>query len=129
MKLAKLYLHGSGVARDEVKAAAWYIIAGENGSREAKRRSIEITRGMSQSGIAEVRLAVGRMYRNGIGARVDDVAAYAWFELARAAGDPRAEAEENSLRSTMKDAEVQAARQRAASWLRAHSLARRTGDR
>jgi len=129
MNLARLYLSGRGVARDEVRAAAWYIIAGENGSREAKRRSIEITRRMSKSGIGEVRLAVGQMYRNGIGAHVDDIAAYAWFELARAAGDRRAEAEESSLRSTMKNAEVQAARQRAASWLRSHSLARRARER
>jgi TPR repeat protein len=121
MDLAQAYLAGDNVPEDQAKAASWYIMAGENGSAEGKRRSIEITHGMAPFQIGEIRFDLGKMYMNGIGAARDYVSAYAWFELAKAAGDIRAQAEENALEPKMDPGQVQEARQRASQWLQSHS--------
>ena len=121
MDLAQAYLAGDNVPEDRAKAASWYIMAGENGSAEAKRRSIEITHGMSSFQIGEIRFDVGKMYMNGMGATQDYVSAYAWFELAKAAGDIRAQAEEDTLEKKMDSDQVQEGKQRASQWLQSHS--------
>jgi TPR repeat protein len=120
IRLARAYLSGDGVPKSLEKAASWYIIAGENGSAQAKRRSIELTRGMAPSEIAQIRFDVGKMNMEGIGTRKNFVAAYTWFELSKAAGDVRAEAAEQRLRSQMQPAEVQEGKHRAFLWLQSH---------
>jgi TPR repeat protein len=121
MDLAQAYLTGDNVPEDQEKAASWYIMAGENGSTEGKRRSIEITHGMAPFQIGEIRFDLGKMYMNGIGAAQDYVSAYAWFELAKAAGDIRAQAQQDTLEQKMDSGQVQEARQRASQWLQSHS--------
>jgi hypothetical protein len=121
MDLAQAYLTGDNVPVDQAKAASWYIMAGENGSAEGKRRSIEITHGMAPFQIGEIRFNLGKMYMSGTGAAQDYVSAYAWFELAKAAGDIRAQAEENTLEQKMDSGRVQEGRQRASQWLKSHS--------
>jgi hypothetical protein len=121
MDLAQAYLTGDNVPEDRAKAASWYIMAGENGSAEGKRRSIEITHGMALFQIGEIRFDLGKMYMSGTGAAQDYVSAYAWFELAKAAGDIRAQGEENTLEQKMDSGQVQEGRQRASQWLQSHS--------
>ena len=122
IRLARAYMSGDGVPKSLEKAASWYIIAGENGSAQAKRRSIELTRGMAPSEIAQIRFDVGKMNMEGIGTRKDFVGAYTWFELSKAAGDVRAEAAEEKLRSQMQPAEVREGKHRASVWLQSHVM-------
>ena len=121
LKLAEGYLEGNGGQREPEKAASWYIIAGENGSVKAKRRSIQITRGMAPFQIGQIRFDVAKMFMNGIGTTKDDVAAYTWFELAKAEGDVRAEGEEEILKRRMQPAQVKQANRRASAWLQSHA--------
>jgi len=121
MDLAQEYLTGNNLPQDRAKAVSWYIIAGENGSAEAKRRAIEVTHGMAPFQIAEIRYDVGKMYMKGVGTGSDYISAYAWFELAKAAGDIRAQAEEAKLEQKMEPGQVQQARKQASEWLQSHS--------
>src|SRR5581483_9607264 len=127
MSLAQAYLEGDGVLKNQEKAASWFIIAGENGSAKAKRRSIEITRGMARAQIARIRFDVGKMYKDGTGVRKNYISAHTWFELSKAAGDIRAEDEEKILRTRMQPAQVKEGQNRASAWLRSHF--RRVHDR
>jgi TPR repeat protein len=121
LRLAQAYLEGKGLPRNAEKAASWYIIAGENGSLKAKQRSIEVTRGMASFEIGQIRFDVAKMFMNGIGTRRDNVAAYTWFELAKAAGEVRAEGEEEILNTRMRPAQVEEAKRRASTWLQSHA--------
>src|SRR5690348_1286811 len=121
LKLAEAYLNGEGLPRNAEKAASWYIMAGENGSAKAKRRSIEVTRGMAPFEIGQIRFDVGKMFMNGIGTRSDNVAAYTWFELAKAAGEVRADGEEQILKTRMQLPQVEQAKRRASTWLQSHA--------
>ena len=121
MDLAQAYLTGDNLPQDRAKAVSWYIIAGENGSAEAKHRAIEVTRGMAPFQIAEIRYDVGKMYMKGVGTHSDYVSAYSWFELAKAAGDIRAQTEETLLEQKMEPGQVQQARKQASEWLHSHS--------
>lgn len=120
IRVAQAYMTGNGVPKSPEKAASWYIIAGENGSATAKRRSIEVTRGTALAEIAQIRFDVGKMYMDGIGTRKDYVAAYTWFELAKAAGDIRAEHEEEVLQTRMQPHQVREGKHRASAWLQSH---------
>ena len=66
------------------------------------------------------RFNVGKMFVKGTAVPADSVAAYSWFELAKAAGDIRADAEQAKLAAIMRPAEIAEARDRAAAWLQAH---------
>ncbi|HVH87416.1 MAG TPA: GAF domain-containing protein [Terriglobales bacterium] len=125
INLGQSYLTGNKLPEDRAKAASWYIMAGENGNAEAKRQSIEITRGMAPFQIGEIRFDLGKMYLDGVGAHQNYISAYRWFELAKAAGNIRAESEENTLEQKMSPVQIQEARQQASQWLQSHS--RRTG--
>lgn len=120
IRLAQAYMSGDGVPKSREKAASWYIIAGEKGSAGAKRRSIEVTRGMAPAEIARIRFDVAKMHMDGIGTRKDYIAAYTWFELSKAAGDIRVEHEEEILRTRMQPDQVQEGKQRASIWLQSH---------
>ncbi|GEM_PF-2629913 len=120
LRLAQAYFEGNGLPRNAEKAASWYIIAGENGSVKAKQRSIEVTRGMAQFQIGQIRFDVGKMFMNGIGTRRDNVAAYTWFELAKAAGDVRAQSQKEILETSMQPSQVEEAKRRASTWLQSH---------
>ena len=121
LRLAQGYLQGNGVPRSAEKAATWYIIAGENGSIEAKRRSIAVTRGMAPFQIGQIRFDVGKMFMNGIGIRRDNIAAFTWFQLAKAAGEVRAEGEEEILKTRMQPAQVEEGKSHASTWLQSHA--------
>lgn len=120
IELARAYMNGDGVTKSREKAASWYIIAGENGSATAKRRSIEVTHEMTLAQIAQIRFDVGKMYMDGVGTGKDYVTAYKWFELAKAAGNRRAQGEEEILSTRMQPIQVQDGRQRASIWLESH---------
>jgi hypothetical protein len=122
--LANRYSHGEGVGMDKVKATAWYIVAGANGDRQAKSVAVQMSHELSQFEIAQVRLNVGRMYRDGIGTSPDVIAAYSWFVLARAAGDARAKEEQQKLEHRMQPVQLSEARRRAAEWISSHHFRR-----
>lgn len=122
--LAQAYLTGDEVPQDSAKAASWYIMAGQNGNLEAKRKAVEVTRGMAPFQIGAIRFNLGKMYELGIGSQQDFISAYMWFELARASGDIRASAEEIRLQKKMKSVQVEEARNRASSWLQSHAKGR-----
>jgi TPR repeat protein len=67
------------------------------------------------------------MFVKGTAVPVDSVAAYYWFELAKAAGDVRAADEQAKLAAIMTPAEMAKARERAAEWLQVHREKRVTG--
>jgi hypothetical protein len=118
--LARDFEVGDGVGQDRVKANAWYILASINGNREAKTAATAIAARMTPLEIGMARFNVGKMFVKGTAVPADPVAAYSWFELAKAAGDVRAEVEQAKLAAIMRPAEMAEARDRAAAWLQAH---------
>jgi hypothetical protein len=128
ISLGDRYRKGDGVTSDKVKAAAWYIIAGAHGNERAKRGSVLITHDLPQFEIGEIRFNVGKMYSEGIGGRRDLVSAYSWFALAQAAGDVRAQSEQEKLEHIMTDAQISEAFHRASGWLAAHRPQRHSRD-
>lgn len=118
--LAKDFEVGSGVGQDLVKASAWYILASINGNEEAKAAARAIAARMTPLEIGRARFIVGKMFVKGTAVRPDSVAAYSWFELAKDAGDVRADVEQAKLAAIMRPAEIARARDRAAAWLQAH---------
>jgi TPR repeat protein len=128
ISLGDRYRKGDGVTSDKVKAAAWYIIAGAHGNERAKRESVLITHDLPQFEIGEIRFNVGKMYSEGIGGRRDLVSAYSWFALAQAAGDVRAQSEQEKLEHIMTDAQISEAFHRASGWLAAHRPQRHSRD-
>jgi hypothetical protein len=128
ISLADRYTKGDGVRADEVKAAAWYIIAGAHGNERAKRESVLITHDLPQFEIGEIRFNVGKMYSDGIGGQRDLITAYSWFALAQAAGDVRAQSEQEKLEHIMTDAQISVAFHRASEWLAAHRTRHNSRD-
>jgi GAF domain/Sel1 repeat len=118
--LARDFEVGDGVGQDRVKANAWYILASTNGSREAKVAATAIAARMTPLEIGMSSFNVGKMFVKGTAVPADSVAAYSWFELAKAAGDIRADNEQAKLAAIMTPAEMAKARERAAAWLQAH---------
>lgn len=100
-----------------VKAATWYVLAGIGGDQRAKDSAAELTRNFQPFEIAQVQFNVGKMFAAGLGVPRDQVSAYAWFLLAQAAGDVRADTELARLSPTMTPQETAAVRQRVAVWL------------
>ena len=81
--LALLYANGTGVAQDDAEAVRWLRLAGEQGHGVAQARLGDLY----ASGEDGVRypfhlLALGDMYRGGIGVPRNYVAAYKWFDIA-----------------------------------------------
>jgi len=120
--LALRYERGDGLARDQIKACVWYIIAGANGDLAAKQRAVQLSHRLSQYQIAEIRFNVGKMYMEGLAGQRDLVSAYSWFALAQAAGDIRAPVEQEKLESVMTHEQVLEGWRRASAWLLAHHV-------
>lgn len=118
--LAARYEKGDGLERDLLKACVWYIMAGANGDLSAKHRAVQLSHGLPQFQIAEIRFNVGKMYMRGTGVKRDLVAAYSWFALAGAAGDIRARDQEEALEAEMSRDQVSEALRRASEWLLSH---------
>lgn len=114
---ADYYASRTNSEKDLVKAATWYVIAGIGGDRRAKDSATELTRNFQPFEIAQVQFNVGKMFAAGMGVPRDQVSALAWFLLAQAAGDVRADTEITRLSTTMTPEETAAARQRVAVWL------------
>ncbi|HET9743652.1 MAG TPA: GAF domain-containing protein [Terriglobales bacterium] len=115
--LADHYVAGEGVTRDLVRAETWYVIASLGGNAKAKRISTEMTSKLRPFEIAQTRFNVAKMFQDGMGVSPDLVASYSWLVLAQAAGDPRAQSEEDKLAAVMKPEEIAQARERAHAWL------------
>lgn len=127
--LANRYANGDGVGVNNVRATAWYIVAGANGDRQAKSAAVHMSHELSQFEIAQVRFNVATMYRDGIGSPPDVIAAYSWFVLAGAAGDVRAKGEQQRLEQRMRPVQLSEARRRAAEWISSHHSPRSRADK
>lgn len=114
---ADYYAGRQGSGKNLVKAATWYVVAGIGGDQRARESATEITRNLQPFEIAQVQFNVGKMFASGLGVPRDQVSAYAWFLLAQAAGDVRADVELAKLSQTMTAEESATARQRASEWL------------
>ena len=126
VSLAEHYVAGNGVTRDRVKAAVWYVIAGARGDQEASRSAVRIMQNLQPYEIDQVHFNLGTMFRDGIGTSRNLIAAYAWFTLAKAAGDVRANAAILNLEQVMRPAEVAEGRRRAAAWIDSHRTSLQT---
>lgn len=115
--LADHYVAGDGVTRDLVRAETWYVVASLAGNAKAKRSATEMTSRLRPFEIAQTRFNVAKMFQDGMGVSPDLVASYSWLVLAQAAGDPRAQNEEDKLAGVMKPEEIAQARERAHAWL------------
>jgi len=121
LNLARAYERGSGIVRDEQKAAEWYRKAAEAGNAVAQNRLGEMYRSgeaveenkqaavgwwhkSARQGNADAMCNLGRAYYNGEGVDIDDTLSYAWFVLAKRAGCERAaeavEREESQVRTS-----------------------------
>jgi hypothetical protein len=118
--VAKDFEIGNGVSQDLVKANTWYILASINGIGPAKASATAMAARMTPLEIGMARFNVGNMFLKGTAVPTDFIAAFSWFELAKAAGDIRAEVEEAKLAAIMSPMEITEARNRAAAWLHAH---------
>jgi hypothetical protein len=114
---ADYYAARQSSATDLVKATTWYVVAGIGGDQRARNSAAELTGNLQPFEIAQVQFNVGKMFAAGLGVPRDPVSAYAWFLLAQAAGDVRADTELARLSQSMNAQETAAARQRVAVWL------------
>jgi hypothetical protein len=101
-KLGVRYHDGEGVPRDDARAMQWFLRAAEQGHVIAQA-------------------TLGAYYWAGRGVTPDLSKAYFWSFLAFSQGDDNSRSRLEALASQMTNAQVSAARQQAALWLRSHS--------
>jgi len=106
-RLGKAYQTGSGVARDDAKAAEWFRKAAEQGNAGAenslgimysmglgveknKEEAVNWYRKAAKQGSPDAMFNLGASYYNGEGIAENPVSAYAWFLLAKEAGSTAA---------------------------------------
>lgn len=137
-ELGRRYYAGQGVPQDHVEAARWTQLAAEQGYAPAQynlgllhfrnrgvagddAEAARWYRAAAEQGYAPAQGALGYLYAYGAGVQQDPVAAYMWLELAwRGAPDEftrRLYAQQRAeLAERMTAAQVEAGRQRAATW-------------
>jgi hypothetical protein len=101
-KLGVRYHDGEGVPRDDARAMQWFLRAAEQGHVMAQA-------------------TLGAYYWAGRGVTPDLSKAYFWSLLAFSQGDDNSRSRLEALASQLTKAQVSAARQQAALWLRSHS--------
>jgi hypothetical protein len=101
-KLGVRYHDGKGVQQDDARAMQWFLRAAEQGHVMAQA-------------------TLGAYYWAGRGVTPDLSKAYFWSLLAFSQGDDNSRSRLEGLASQMTNAQVSAARQQAALWLRSHS--------
>jgi GAF domain-containing protein/Sel1 repeat-containing protein len=124
-QLGLAYEQGIGVQQDYVKAYACFAIAATNGNAESDTAQRVLTPKLTDQEMADARILIGLMYKNGIGTRADNAQAYMWFALAEAAGSPQGQEEKALIASKMSRAQVAIANGRASEWLQRRSQAPR----
>lgn len=105
--LARMYEQDAGLKRDLSQAALWWFRAGVLGDEDAKARFIALflngdtkdvggatgiswLEALTTDGRADVVLALGQTYEQGLGVPADQSKARQWYEVAAFAGDAEA---------------------------------------
>jgi hypothetical protein len=127
-RIGAAYVEGDGVAADVLTGYTWLTVAFANGNKEAEPLIRELSRNLTESQIAQIRLKLGQMYAVGIGVRSDKVTAYMWDLLAEFSGEARGRFAISELDRTMTVDQKIEARARAVEWLRKHGQVARTGS-
>jgi TPR repeat protein len=63
----------------------------------------------AQSGYGPAQLALGKIYRDGLGLKADDIEAYKWLKLAQLQGVPEADKELTNCATAMTTEQINAA--------------------
>jgi hypothetical protein len=100
--LGTIYRNGDGVLQDDTQAVEWFQRAADQG----------YVRALS---------ALGSSYWAGRGVKQDYSQAYFWYELALAKGDQNSKPLLEGISTQLTREQVSSARQRAETWLQAHS--------
>ena len=120
LKLATALARGNGVQKDLVSAYAWYIAANMSGADDPSKFLPSLSKRLSASQTAEVRVKLAEMFWKGTGVKQDSTAAYTWLLLAQAAGSSKAHAYQQRLAAEMNDYQIREAEHKAETWLRQH---------
>ena len=133
LQLGKVYMKGTGVERNPVKALKWIEKSAEQGYAEAQHA----LGSFHQSGLgapqnftlaskwfeqaaeqnhAEAQYSLGTMYRNGHGVAIDKAKAYIWFNLAAAQGHERAGLARDNLLPALTSEQLVAAQRATQQW-------------
>jgi len=119
-RFAKALVAGKGVPRDEIAGYAWYLLSGLMGQSLEDEELNSLGARLKRPELARVRLALGRMFADGVGVPKDDVTAYAWIVVAAALGSREAIVAGEEIESRLRPAQVSEARERARAWLLQH---------
>jgi TPR repeat protein len=84
--LAAAYFNGDGVQVSDELALAWFLVASESGSEEAKDGVQRLTAQLSPERIARAKLTVAKMYDDGAELRQDYSKAVKWYTDAADSG-------------------------------------------
>ena len=82
--------------------------------------ALKNTKALAEKGVADAQYTLGLFYSDGVRLPVDPVAAYTWFAVASAAGNPEAEKRLAAVSATMSAAELAEAKERVEEWKRRH---------
>lgn len=96
-RLGRMFEKGEGVARDDVRAAAWYLAAAQRGETDAQ-------------------VDLGILYAEGRGVAKDPAEAYMWWEIAELHGNTMGGAMQVLIERGMSLADTDEAKRRAEAW-------------
>jgi len=138
--LALMFLQGEGVGRDPEQARLLFQLAarrghpqacfnlgqmfaeGEGGLPQDYAQAAHWYERAAEGGLAEAANNLGIRYAMGQGVARDDAAAYRWFSIAAALGDPLAPRHRDRVAQELEPEAVVAAGQAAKRWLEDHRL-------
>jgi localization factor PodJL len=125
-RVGTLYERGLGVAKDLERAKVWYSRAAENGNVKSMHNLAVLISGgehgepdyaaaapwflkAAEHGLADSQYNLGVLLENGLGGKIDRVAAYKWYALAAKNGDQDATQRRDTMKPTLKAAELASA--------------------
>ncbi len=129
----EIYSGGMGVKQDDKQAVGWYKKSATQGHARAQTRLGYMFfkgRGITKSyrqclhwyqkaakqGYVQAQYRIGFLYRDGLGTKPDLVAAYKWWHIATAWGDPDAPREKTRLKKKMSRQQMKHAVELARLW-------------
>lgn len=124
--LGSMYSDGQGVAKDDVEAVKWYLLAAEQGYAIAQNslglsyangqgvvqdftEALRLYHLAAEQGYAKAQSNLGVMYARGRGVPEDLVIAYVLFDLAASQGDEKAKENRDMAASGMTQAQIEKA--------------------
>jgi TPR repeat protein len=79
------------------------------GVEQNQKEGLRLLEGAASQGHRDARFMLGGMYATGRGVRQNANVAYIWYGAAACAGSPRAQTEQDALKSRLQPAEIQQA--------------------